>query len=160
MALVVSDTSPIRALDFLGQLQLLSLIYQTVYLPPSVAAELANPTPRFKSIHVGQLSSFVVRAPSNLQRTALLRTQLDAGEADAIALAEELSLDLLIDEKAGRSIAMNLGIRVTGVIGLLVEAKSAGWVPAVMPLLERLQQDLGFFIAPRLLEQIRVRCGE
>jgi predicted nucleic acid-binding protein len=49
----------------------------------------------------------------------LLRASLDAGEAEAIALALELSADLiLLDEKDGRSVAARAGLRVTGVLGV------------------------------------------
>jgi predicted nucleic acid-binding protein len=116
--------------------------------------------PRFKSIDIRQVPSFEQRAPSNRARVTELLTQLDAGEAEAIALAEELLLDLLIDEKAGRNIAQQLGVRVTGVIGVWLEAKTSSLIPAVMPHLERLQSELGFYIAPQLLEKIRRSCSE
>ena len=45
---------------------------------------------------------------------------LDTGESEAIVLAKEMKLSLLIDEKKGRKIASNLGINIFGFIGLLV----------------------------------------
>ncbi len=49
---------------------------------------------------------------------------LDSGEAEAIALAVELKADyLLIDETKGRQIAASYGIKVTGIIGVLIKAK-------------------------------------
>lgn len=58
---------------------------------------------------------------------ALVRTlskELDTGEAEAIALAVELKADrLLIDERLGRSAALRLGLKITGVLGILVAAK-------------------------------------
>lgn len=160
MALVVSDTSPIRALDFVGELGLLAKLYQTIYVPPSVASELVRPKVRFKSIDVGIHAGFQVRVPTNTGRVAELRAQLHDGEAEAIALAEELSLALLIDERAGRQIARQSGVSVTGVIGLLVEGKNAGLIPAVIPLLKQMQNGLGFYIAPALVEKIRATAGE
>jgi len=50
--------------------------------------------------------------------------QLDPGESEAIALALEINADLLlIDERRGRTEANRLDIRITGLLGVLVEAK-------------------------------------
>lgn len=96
-----------------------------------------------------------MRAPTAIDRVEELLHELQRGEAEAIALAEELGADLLIDEKAGRKVAIRLGLRVTGVVGLLVEAKHKGHIPAVLPMLERLRDDLGFYLSPKLFEDVR-----
>jgi len=59
----------------------------------------------------------------------LLASTLDPGEAEAIALALELSADLiLLDERDGRSAAERAGLRVTGVLGVLLRAKNNGQI--------------------------------
>ena len=45
---------------------------------------------------------------------------LDRGESEAIALAEELKLELLIDEYKGRATAENLNLDFIGTLGLII----------------------------------------
>lgn len=44
---------------------------------------------------------------------------LDGGEASSIALALETKYPLIIDEKKGRKIAQNFGVRIIGIVGIL-----------------------------------------
>ena len=47
---------------------------------------------------------------------------LDRGERDAIQLAKEKNLPLLIEEKAGREIAQRSGVHISGIAGQIVRA--------------------------------------
>src|SRR5438094_6903167 len=103
MPIIVSDTSPVRALDHLGQLDLLSDLFETILIPPAVERELLLPRKRFRPITVNEIRGASVRAPSDAPFVRSLGGQLDPGEAEAIALARELDARLLIDERAGRA---------------------------------------------------------
>ena len=75
----------------------------------------------------------------------LFLRNLDLGEAEALALALEVSADLLvIDERDGSAMANQIGIPTVGVLGLLVEAKLAGLIPAVTPMMDDLRDGLNF----------------
>jgi predicted nucleic acid-binding protein len=63
---------------------------------------------------------FVVKEIADKKLYELLSKSLDAGECEAIVLAKEMKLSLIIDEKKGRKIASNLGINIFGFIGLLI----------------------------------------
>ncbi len=92
---------------------------------------------------------------------AELRSSLDVGEAEAIALAEEVEADIvLIDEMAGRETACIRGFTVLGTLGLLVRAKQSGLHPSVAPLLDRLRSELNFFISDELRRTILRQAGE
>lgn len=83
-----------------------------------------------------------------------LQGELDAGEAEAIALALEMDTLLLIDEKAGRRAASRPGIHKLGLLGVLVECKRKGHVHRVRPLLRKLRRDAGFWISDTLYARI------
>lgn len=92
---------------------------------------------------------------------AELRASLDVGEAEAIALAEEVKADIvLIDEMAGREAARIRGFKVLGTLGLLVRAKQSGLHPSVNPLIDRLRGELNFFISDELRRAILRQAGE
>lgn len=76
-------------------------------------------------------------------------------------MAEELHAEaILIDETAGRAIAIQRGLRPVGVLGILLRAKRRGLVHEVWPLLDRLQVELGFFLSPNLVEDTLRQAGE
>ena len=72
---------------------------------------------------------------------SLLQKQLklDLGESEAIVLANSIDADLIIiDERKARRIAKDIGLNVTGTLGILVEAKQRGLVKELKPLLDKL----------------------
>jgi hypothetical protein len=161
VSVVVSDTSPLRALVHLGHVEWLEVLFKRVLLPPAVAFELRRPPPVYRPIEVSAWTFLEVIAPTNAARVAELRSSLDVGEAEAIALAEEIKADIvLIDEMAGRETARIRGFMVLGTLGLLVRAKQRGLSPSVAPLLDRLRSELNFFISDELRRSILRQVGE
>ncbi len=161
MAVVVSDTSPIRALHHIGHVGLLSKLFGEVFIPPAVVKELRSPASGLPSIRVEDLSSIRVIAPTDLARVAQLRLTLDSGESEALSLAIELhAAAVLIDEEDGRAAARRLGLPVIGVIGILIRSKHKGLIGNVAPLLERLRREIKFFISDELMREVLVLAGE
>jgi predicted nucleic acid-binding protein len=161
VAIVVSDTSAVAALAHLELVDVLRALFAEVFVPPAVAGELMRPRGRRPAVDVARLGFVTVRAPADAGRVAELRSGLDAGESEAIALAIELSADwVLIDEELGRRAAVGLGLQTTGVCGILLRAKGAGLIPAVGPLLARLVSEIDFHVGPRLFEHVLRIAGE
>lgn len=161
MIIVVSDTSPIRALAFVDELDLLQKLFDRVLVPPRVEQELISPPLRFQTVSVGTLPWIEVRAPADRAQVDVLRQQLDEGESEAIALALEVGASkVLIDELAGREMATKLGLVPLGVLGVLLQAKQRQFVPRIRPLIDRLQQELGFFVSSSVRDDCLRQAGE
>ncbi|QXD16313.1 DUF3368 domain-containing protein [Rhodocaloribacter litoris] len=91
----------------------------------------------------------------------VLQRDLGRGEAEAIALALERNADLvLLDEREGRRAARRLGLSVTGVLGLLVEAKAKGHVATLRPLVDALRQVAGFYVHDEVYRAVLRQVGE
>ncbi len=161
MSVVVSDTSPIRALHHLGLIGMLERLYGAVLVPDSVATELTIGNRRFPSLDLTAFPFIEVRKATDADAVARLRIMLDAGEAEAIVLAEEIHASLLlIDERIGAAYAAALGLRVTGVVGVLIQAKRQTLVKEVGPVLHRLRDEAGFFLSENVLRQAKILAGE
>lgn len=153
--LVVSDTSPLRALHHLGLVHVIPSLYSESFIPPAVAAELNAGSPSFPAINVGQFPFLQIKAPNQVDPALLGRWELDRGESEAISLAVELGADtLLVDELKARRVASSIGIQIVGVLGLLIDAKRRSMITAVRPLADRLRRDqvphLGRVVRPRM----------
>ena len=159
--IVVSDTSPIRALAALGALAWLQELFGEVIVPHAVADELLHAPGSLTSVDVSDFPWMVIRSPANAERVNQLRDTLDAGESQAIALAEEYRADwVLIDELAGRAVAGQSGLSVTGTLGVILKAHERQLCAEVRPLLDRLQNEARFFISPKLRESLLKQVGE
>jgi predicted nucleic acid-binding protein len=90
----------------------------------------------------------------NIQLVRTLGLDLGKGESEAIALAAEIDDAILImDDADGRRVARALGLQVTGVLGVLVEAKERGFVALVKPILDALG-EAGFWLGEPLRRTI------
>jgi len=153
--IVVSDSSPLIALCDLGKLDLLRLLYGRVVLPNAVWKETSiagqDKPERKELLSASWIERVQVR---NQVLVKSLAQKLDAGESEAIVLALELNADLLLmDERLGRNVARRFGIDVTGVVGILLMAKSQGHLSAIKPDLDRLRDELDFWMSESLYQQ-------
>jgi len=159
---VISDTSPLNALQRIGHLHLLPAIFGRVIIPPAVYSELQNAERYGLDLNAIDAAGWLeIHVVSNQIKVTEIQKALDIGESEAIALAIELNADyLLIDEKAGREIATQEGIQVIGVLGILIRAKETGLIETISPLLDLLVQHVGFWIADSTRQRILRLVGE
>jgi hypothetical protein len=160
--IIVSNTSPITNLAAVGRLDLLQQLYEKVVIPQAVYQELTVPglePPGAKEVQT--LAWIESRPVTDRALVTALETELDPGEAEAIALAIELKADLLLlDERRGRTVAARFGLRFIGLLGVLIDAKHQGYIPAVRPIMDDLVAKAGFWVSQQLYARVLQAAGE
>jgi uncharacterized protein len=158
---VVCNAGPLIALAGVAQLALLRELYSRVLVPEPVIEEIVRSgAGRVGAIEIGSAHWLeVVPPPAELD--ALLAAELGIGESAVLRVAARLRAPLvLIDERRARRIATQVyGLKVRGTAGVLVQAKRAGLVPTIRPLLEAMVRH-GYFLSTRLVETACKAGGE
>src|SRR6266851_416074 len=138
--IAVADTTPLNYLILIDQTRLLPALFERVLIPPAVFEELRNP----KAPEL--VRSWLTDPPSWLEvqrvrpRPGSSLDYLDAGEPEAIALAEELQADyVLLDESEARQEAAHRKLPYIGTLGILRQAAQLGLID-LPSTLTRLQQ--------------------
>ncbi|HEY9650848.1 MAG TPA: DUF3368 domain-containing protein [Coleofasciculaceae cyanobacterium] len=151
--IVVSDTSPICYLLLINQIEILQVLYNVITIPQTVADELsASESPSVVKNWMTQPPDWLqIQANTTIQSLEL--EKLDPGEREAILLAEQLQANLVIlDDKAARRIALERGLKIIGLLGILKDAARAGLLDLEITF-EQLR-EVGFWVAPSLLERL------
>ncbi|MGF1547452.1 MAG: hypothetical protein ACFCUG_09000 [Thiotrichales bacterium] len=154
-SVIVSDTTSLIVVEKLVSLGLLCKLFEQVLIPAVVLAELQAGSPDISVLLEDLPCLVVVEVPASKRLTALLLL-LDAGEANAIELATSLNLPLIIDERKGRQIAKQFGVRITGFAGLLIQANRSKLVDTrtALAMLDQAMAN-GLRLAPSLQQQVR-----
>jgi predicted nucleic acid-binding protein len=159
---IVSNASPLISLARIGQLEILQRLYGELTIPEAVWREVVVEGAGQPGAKEVETASWIqVQPATNRDLVQALRQELDAGEAEAIALALEVEAALLLmDEHLGREMALHMKVRCIGLIGILVEAKHKGLVDHIRPLVDTLQDLAGFWISEALFQRVLRDEGE
>ena len=125
---IVSDTSCLILFYKIGELELLHKVFGRIIITEAVAKEFKKLIPHWIDI---------INPTTNLHIE--LQGFLGAGEATSISLAKEFKEALLIiDESKGRKVAKELGIAITGSLGVLLAAKNKDIISSLKPIIQRI----------------------
>lgn len=123
--IVVIDTSVVLHLCFLHEEGLLTKFYEQIVAPSAVQREferLATFDKRFKGLAFPAFIEIV--DPTAIPDQLKSAITLDEGEIAALAVAVERKIrDVLIDERPARQMAKQLGLRVSGLLGIWKEKR-------------------------------------
>ena len=150
--IVIADTSPINYLVLIDLIQILPDLFGQVVIPQAVLQELQS-TPAPDAVRQWLMNRPDWLVVKTVQQGDLTLANLDEGEREVIALAQEMKADLLIlDETQGRQAALSRGFSITGTVGLLDHAGARGLIN-VPTAVARLRQT-SFRVSPRLLNAL------
>jgi hypothetical protein len=154
--LVVSDTSPIINLAVIGYLHLLPELFVEIIIPHAVYQEIVVDGAGEPGAEEISQASWVKVVPNITSPFPNALYVLDLGEVQAIQLAVALHADyILMDESAGRRVAIEHKLRPLGLLGILLLAKEKALVPSVTTLMDRLKLEANFFISSDLYQFVK-----
>lgn len=157
---VICDTSPLQYLYQLDVVDILPALTEGVFVPPAVEYELA--VGRSLGVYVPDVATLewiTIRRPVHTTPLPGI-PDLGPGETEVLLLTQELPESVaVLDDALARQVAQNLNLRVTGTLGLLIDAKRVGLIPLVEPLLDQLQA-LRFRLAAHTRRAVLKLAGE
>jgi uncharacterized protein len=158
--LIIADSGPLIGLAKIGHLHLLHQIAKRVIVPPTVWYEVTEAKPEAPGAKEVRSADWIEVINSSTGELAAFLEQIDAGEAEALALAHQFpKAILLFDDLAARKLAKQLGFRRMGSLAVLAMARKAGHIEKVRPLAEALIRN-GLFIGSNVVEAILKEVGE
>jgi predicted nucleic acid-binding protein len=154
--LVIADTTPLRYLVMLGQVDLLPTLFGQIIIPLAVAEELHHPkAPAAVRDWIASPPPWLDMRPSSLLPDAIL-LRLDPGEREAILLAQELQADLvLVDDREAREEVARRALTAMGTLRVCELAAERGMVdlPAVLMQLRAAR----FYMTSDMVQALLVR---
>jgi predicted nucleic acid-binding protein len=151
---IVCDSSTLIALERINHLWLLEKFAEEILIPHAVNKEIKKK----KGVNL----PVCVRIEEAKDKLYIQqnRKNLHIGEVEAIALAKDIKADLVIlDDKEARKLAEKEGLKVTGLLALVIMAKKRGIIARVKPIVDDLRR-YGFFIGKDIYVEFLKLSGE
>ncbi len=141
---VISDTSTLILFHKIDEFILLQKVYGELITTPEIAKEFGEVLPDWIKI----------QSAADKKYQDFLNTQVDLGEASAIALASEFEdVLLLLDDLKARKLAKQLKFKITGTPGVIHRAKQMKIIEKVKPLIDKLMLT-DFRVSDNIIEEI------
>ena len=148
---VVVNASPLILLGKIDRLHLLNELFDAIYIPDAVMQEImATDKTKLELCHALH-HHFVV---SNQVAVLGLLGRLHIGEAEVMIGAIEKGIrNVVLDDGLARNKAKQLGLAVTGTLGILLRAHRNGLIDDLRAEIENLKRA-GMYIADDIIAQI------
>ena len=167
---VTSNTSPLIALAKIRRLQLLKDLYGTVVMPPFVKVECIDNGKEIgapdayeieKAVQEGWIKSATLdRKWKTRVNNLMQRAPIGQGEAEALIIAREKGIPVILDDADARALARALGIEHVGTLMVPYEAVIKGLIKydALLSILSDLSKVL--WVSPAVIAEILRKAEE
>ena len=156
----ISNTSPLLYLYRIGGLELLSKLFDSVWLPASVAEEFKEGKRKGYDVPNPDDYDWLEIVEPKVTPSEWLSLDLGPGELAAMALAlENPSRIVLLDDMLARRTAQFAGLQVWGTLRVLLEAKSNKLIDKVEPYITQLSES-GMWISEEVRQRILSLANE
>lgn len=161
---VLSDASPLIGLTIVNGLDWLPHLFGEVWIPASVQQEVLPGVQARGELEISQalLLKHIRVWPETMPKPRQSLGDLDAGEMDCLSIALSLPAGqclVLMDERAGRATAKEVGIQVAGTAAVIGMAKKKGLVPSAKTCFSRLHAS-DFRIGKEVIQAVLAKVGE
>ncbi|MCG8513087.1 MAG: DUF3368 domain-containing protein [Halanaerobiales bacterium] len=144
MPKVISNTSCLIVLDNIDMLGILKELYGSIIITKEVSEEFCRTIPDWID----------VREVNDQKYLELLKNFVDLGEASTIALSVEIDNSItILDDLKARKLAKKLNIKMTGTLGVIINAKKRNKISCTKEVLTKIK-DAGFRVSKELENEI------
>ena len=158
MSIIIANASPLIALSSIERLQILEKLWKKIVIPKAVYREVVEDG-------AGKTGADIVSdacnewievvSVENVEAVRVIRAVLDEGEAEVIALGQELNAKLLLlDNREPRLFAAGANLGIIGTVGIIKLAWKKGLIDKPVKELKELRLK-GFWISDNLMAKIR-----
>jgi predicted nucleic acid-binding protein len=154
---IVSDAGPLIVLLEINKHSILKELFGIVKVPTAVYSEITvKEQEKAVFSKVEWLKPVKVKKDNDYK---LLEELVDRGEAEAITLAKQQKLPLLVDDAKARKYAHLLNVEVMGTLGLLKLAKNRRVISSVKTAIREMLAR-GYYVDSRLVAKLLEDVGE
>ncbi|MGC9445231.1 MAG: DUF3368 domain-containing protein [Candidatus Methanospirareceae archaeon] len=154
--IVVSNAGPLIALAKISQLPLLKALFGELVIPEEVQREIVVRGKGKPGAEIVARADWIKVRRVHELGVAILATELDLGEAEAIILAKELNAELLLlDEKIPRELAKSLGLNVAGTLALIHAGLQRGVLDGELEEFIQQLKRKGVWLSEEIVEEAR-----
>jgi predicted nucleic acid-binding protein len=153
---IVCNASPLIFLSKINRLHLLSDFFDEVLVPSGAWDEVIR-KPDDMTDTLNQLRAskkITVFTVQNRAAISAMIGRLHIGEVEVIVGAGELDIsDVILDDGYARSKAKQMGLAVTGTLGILIAGQKRGLINNLAEEIDKLR-SIGFRISDKIVEQV------